>query len=544
MGNHSDRGGDSQQTLHCPVLLRRSPLLAVGALAVFSLLVVMTANTAFTASASNDATTSWTVYHGDPAGSGVSSQTATVNTSSEAWTSAALDGQLYGEPLISSTDIFVATENDTVYALSASTGSIIWSTHTGVPVPASSLPCGDISPTVGITGTPVIDPSRNEIFVVADELVNGSPVHTLVGLNVTSGKTEMSEDVDPPGSDPAALLQRTGLTLDAGQVVFAMGGNYGDCSSYRGRVGEVSEGGGTPAFFTVDAAAGDSQGAIWMGGAAPAVDANGNIWVGVGNGSVNSTSQPYDDSDSVLELSSSLKLLQYFAPSSWASDNEHDLDMSTEPALLPDGQVIEAGKSRIVYLLNGADLGGIGKEQASLESGCNEDIDGGTAVVGMTVYLPCLSGIIAVQATQSPPSLRILWNAKIGSGPPIVAGGLVWSIGQNGTLYGLDPATGQVRQQASIGSPATHFPTAAVGEGLLIAPTSNRVIAFSVSSPTTSTSSTAQTHPTTTSTPGTSRTAPARNSDVVLYIALAVGALAIVSGSAWVVRRKRTRRSN
>ena len=72
--------------------------------------------------------------------------------------------------------IYVATENDTVYALSASTGKVVWSRHLATPVPASSLPCGDITPSVGITGTPVIDPARAEIFVVADELAHGQPV--------------------------------------------------------------------------------------------------------------------------------------------------------------------------------------------------------------------------------------------------------------------------------------------------------------------------------------------------------------------------------
>ena len=71
-----------------------------------------------------------------------------------------------------------------------------------------------------------------------------------------------------------------------------------------------------------------------MGGAAPVVDTDGNIRVTVGNGSVTSSSQAYDDSDSVLELSPSLTLEQYFAPSSWPSDNAHDLDFSTGVALL------------------------------------------------------------------------------------------------------------------------------------------------------------------------------------------------------------------
>ncbi|HVA09305.1 MAG TPA: PQQ-binding-like beta-propeller repeat protein, partial [Acidimicrobiales bacterium] len=176
-----------------------------------------------------DASDAWTVYHGDPAGSGVALSASSVTTSSRAWVSPALDGQLYGEPLVSAGEVFVATENDSVYALTASTGAIAWRTHIGSPVPASALPCGNISPSVGITGTPVIDELRGEIFVVAEELVNGRPVHRLVGLNTVTGATELTQSVDAAGSDPAAVLQRPGLTLDAGQVVFGMGGLYGDC---------------------------------------------------------------------------------------------------------------------------------------------------------------------------------------------------------------------------------------------------------------------------------------------------------------------------
>jgi len=433
---------------------------------------------------------SWTVYHGDPAGTGVATSASAVGTTPR-WTSPVLDGQLYGEPLVYAGRVYMATENDTVYALSAATGAVAWSAHLGRPVPAGSLPCGDISPEAGITGTPVIDPSRGEIFVVADELTGAGPAHRLVGLSTASGRIEMSQDVDPPGAVPADLLQRTGLTLDAGQVVFGMGGNDGDCATYRGRVVAVRETGGTPRYFTVDGASGENQGAVWMGGAAPVVDGSGDIWVSTGNGSVYSYQHAYDDSDAVLELSSSLRLLQYFAPTTWATNNSRDLDMSTAPALLADGQVVLAGKSRIVYLLNGAHLGGIGHQQATLGavgsaimgSACSEDIDGGAAVVGMTVYLPCVSGIIAVRATSSPPSLHLLWSSGIGGGPPIVAAGLVWTIGQNGVLYGLDPATGKVREQVTIGTPANHFPTPSVVDGLLLAPSSDRVVAFPAAAP-------------------------------------------------------------
>jgi LPXTG-motif cell wall-anchored protein len=506
------------------------------------------------AGATSGGGSSWTVYHGDAAGSGVSNSASAVATSAPAWTSPALDGELYGEPLVSGGDVYVATEDDTVYALSSATGAVVWSTHVASPVPSAMLPCGDISPSVGITGTPVIDPSRNEIFVVADELVNGGPAHKLIGLSTTSGAIKLDEDVDPPGADPAALLQRTGLTLDAGQVVFGLGGNDGDCATYKGRVVAVDEAGGSPTYFTVDGAAGDSQGAIWMGGAAPAVDGNGDIWVAVGNGSVYSASQPYDDSDSALELSSSLQLLQYFAPTTWPQNNARDLDMSMAPALLSDGQVVLAGKSRIVYLLDGSHLGGIGGQEASLDAACSEDIDGGSAVVGTTVYLPCPSGTVAVTVTASPASLTVLWTSRVGGGPPIVAAGLVWTIGQDGTLYGLDPYTGTVRQQGSIGVPANHFPTPSIGDGLLLAPSSNRVVAFAAT-PTSSTptSSTPTSSTPTSSTPSTTTTVPRSNAagasgsssgggtspDEIAGI-VAAGVL-VLGGAGWVLLRRRRR---
>jgi polyvinyl alcohol dehydrogenase (cytochrome) len=488
------------------------------------------------------AASSWTVYHGVPAGTGVAPAVTAVRTSARAWTSPALDGEIYGEPLAWAGRVYVATENDTVYALSAATGAVAWSAHLATPVPASSLPCGDITPIVGITGTPVIDPARGEIFVVADEFTAGKPAHVLVGLAAASGRTELTRNVDPPGADPAALLQRTGLTLDDGQVVFAMGGNFGDCASYRGRVVAVPEAGGAPKMFTVDAAPGDSQGAIWMGGAAPVVNGAGDILVAVGNGSVYSSSQRYDDSDSVLELSPALKLLQFFAPTTWATNNSQDLDMSAAPALLPDGQVILTGKSRIVYLLNGAHLGGIGHQQATLASACSQDIDGGIALVGMTVYLPCRTGLVAVRAMASPPALRLLWNSGTGGGPAIVAAGLVWTIGQDGVLYGLDPATGRVRQQASIGAVANHFPTPSVAGGLMLAPAAREVVAFATSSsPATPASSAPATATTAPASHPNGRASPAAGGGLGpgAITGIAAGAVVVLGGLGWFAWRRR-----
>jgi outer membrane protein assembly factor BamB len=509
----------------------------------FVLLMFAGGGSALNAQGTTTTASSWTVYHGNPQGTGIAPSASSVILSSRAWTSPTLDGQIYGEPLAFDGHVFVASENDTVYALSAASGVVVWSAHLGTPVPASTLPCGNISPTVGITGTPVVDAARSEVFVVADELVGHHPAHEIVGLDAATGEVELTQDVDPRGSTPAALLQRTGLTLDAGRVVFGFGGNYGDCPTYHGWVVSVPETGGAIETFAVDSGAGESQGAVWMGGAAPVVDSGGNIWVEAGNGSVTSPNAKYDNSDSVLELSPALALEQYFAPSSWATDNARDGDLSTAPALLDDGEVVGAGKDGGAYLLDGAHLGGIGGEQASAPSACGQDIDGGPAIVGTTVYLPCLNGPVALQVSSKPAGLRVLWRAAAGGGPPILAAGLVWSIGQNGVLYGLSTTTGAVVRQASIGEPANHFPTPSVGDGLFLAAAAKDVVAFHAA-----TNGVAGVTTTTTTSPATSTTRSAASSKppastggtpAAVIVAIVLGALAVVGGALWLWRRTR-----
>jgi outer membrane protein assembly factor BamB len=78
----------------------------------------------------------------------------TVDTAARAWTSPTLDGQLYGEPLVLGNRVYVATENDVVYALSAATGKIAWSASLGTP--SSTRPARRSSswPTCSSTASP------------------------------------------------------------------------------------------------------------------------------------------------------------------------------------------------------------------------------------------------------------------------------------------------------------------------------------------------------------------------------------------------------
>jgi outer membrane protein assembly factor BamB len=441
----------------------------------------------------------WTVYHGDPAGSGDAGPSLDLSPAHAVWTSPVLDGAIFSEPLVLGSTVYVTTENDTVYALRATNGSVAWSTHVATPVPSGALPCGDISPVEGFTGTPVIDPARDELFAVADELVSGTPSFSLIGVDLNNGQVELHQDVTPPGASTPALLQRTGLALDGGNVLFGFGGNYGDCGSYHGWVESVPEAGGATRTFEVDDGDGDSQGAVWMGGAAPEIDASGNVWVAAGNGSVHAPGT-YDDSDSVLELSSDLALRHYFAPSDWYADNAGDRDLGSSAPALVGTQVVQIGKSQTAYLLSAANLGGIGGQLASVHPACGNDVDGGAAVSGQTVYMPCMSGVMAMAVgSSSSPSLRVLWNTSSGAvGPPIIAGGLVWSIG-GGHLDALLPASGAIAQSFPLGEQDNHFPTPSFGDGLLLAPSADQIHAFAgPTSASTTTTATSTAAPTTT----------------------------------------------
>ncbi len=421
----------------------------------------------------------WSTFDQNSLRSGVDASGSSFSPAAPAWDSPTLDGQLYGQPLVATGRVFAATENDTVYALAADTGAVLWATHVGTALDPSTVPglCGNIRPTVGITSTPVVDTARSEIFVVAAVAAPspGYAAHRLFGLDLYTGTVLLDEVIDPPGTNPAYQLQRASLALTDGRVIAGFGGNSGDCGPYHGLVVSAPEDGSAPSTYTVASLPGDSQGAVWMGGAAPSVDAQGNVWVATGNSAHTQASDPYDQSDSVLKLSPTMQLLVSFAPQHWYLDNAGDADLgSTTPALLPNGLVFEVGKSTIGYVLNQSHLGGIGGQVALTDPFCFAD--GGSADLNGTLFVPCSGGIRAVTPSAGPPTSQ--WTSSSGArGSPIVAGGLVWSIG-NGNLYALDTSSGQAVQQFAIGSSSSSFPSPSAADGLVLAPSSGRIHAF------------------------------------------------------------------
>ena len=229
----------------------------------------------------------WQAYGRTAARSGVSVSSPAPGQVRRAWT-AAVDGAVYAQPLIIGSEVIVATENDTVYALDASTGAVRWSRHLASPVP-SGLPCGNVDPS-GITGTPVADVAAGRLWVVT---FTSAPAyrHTLWSLSLATGTTVSQRPVDVSGSDPRAQQQRGALTLLGSRVYVPFGGLYGDCSDYKGRVvGAPTSGAGPLVSFTT---ANDRQAGIW----APAGESvRGNsLYVATGNGM---PVDQVDDSDS------------------------------------------------------------------------------------------------------------------------------------------------------------------------------------------------------------------------------------------------------
>ncbi len=139
--------------------------------------------------------------------------------------------------------------------------------------------------------------------------------------------------------------------------------------------------------------------------------------------------------------------------------------------------MFQIGKTDIAYLLRQGDLGGKEGEVASLST-CSGNPDGGHAVEGSVVYVPCPNGVTAVKVSAKPPYLKQLWTDNDGAaGGPIIADGLVWTIGSN-AVHGLNPTNGDEVVSIPFGGYANHFPTPSVGDGLLLLPGTDEVFAF------------------------------------------------------------------
>jgi hypothetical protein len=324
----------------------------------------------------------------------------------------ATDGKVDAEPLYLSgltvqgamhNVVFVATENDSVYAFDADSGALLWQVSMlagGETV--NDLPpygCDQVAPTIGITATPVIDRAAGAhgiIYIVAMSKTTASSSHhqRLHALDVTTGAEALNGPVDIAATypvlggtttfDPAQYEERAALLLSRG-VIYTSWTSHCDVPPYSGWVIAYSQ--STLARTAVFNAAPNSGGAgpaIWMSGGGPAADSTGNVYLLTANGAFETALDPNgfpnlgDYGNSFLKLSAAggaLTVADYFTMYNEVSESSADQDLGSGGILLlPDltdsgGAVrhlaVGAGKDGNLYVVSRDSLG---KFSASLNN--------------------------------------------------------------------------------------------------------------------------------------------------------------------------------
>jgi len=288
-----------------------------------------------------------------------------------------VDDQLYTQPLLL-TDVhigggwhdvvYVTTVNNSVYALDANDASAkapFWHVNFGTPASLHDYDfgCLDINGNMGIIGTPVIDPEKGVLYVVALTKVGGKFEQRLHALDASTGADmpDSPKVIEAPGFDPLMQNQRPALMLDHGNVYIGYA-SHCDKQPYHGFL--LSYNATTLKQVGVFNTSPGGEGAsIWQSGQAPAIDNQGNIYFSTGNGSWNGKTQ---FSESFMKVTPEMKMLDWFTPSNHFQLDKDDNDVDSSGSTLIPGTnlVIGGGKQGVLYVLDTKHLGHLGDEHA------------------------------------------------------------------------------------------------------------------------------------------------------------------------------------
>jgi PQQ enzyme repeat len=432
-------------------------------------------------------------------------------------------GHLYAQPLFwqpagsSPGMLIAATEDNTVHAIDARSGNEIWSRPLGRPVPLSRLPCGNIDP-LGITGTPVIDETRQAVYLDAMVADASGPRHHVFALLLKDGSPMPGWPVDVEQVLAAEgqrfnsrdQNQRGALAILGGRIYIPYGGHYGDCGSYYGWVLGIGLGDPRDVVVWRTRARG---GGIW----APGGIGSDGQWLFVSTGNTIGVNR-WNDGEAVFRLAPDLHRNDsphsFFAPADWRALDERDGDLGGTNPLpfdLPAGSgrqalILALGKDAHAYLLDRNNLGGIGGSLVS------EVVSTRPIRTSPAVY-PAPDGLLVAFQGQGahcptpgrdnnltvlrvragwPPSLGTAWcGAFSGEGSPIVtttdghSSPIVWIVGAegDGRLHGFRGYSGEPLFTG--GGPSDrmtglrHFQSLLAAGDRLYVGADNRIYAFS-----------------------------------------------------------------
>ena len=307
--------------------------------------------------------------------------------------------------------VYVVTENDSAYAFGANSGRQFW--HTSVlksgENPSDDHGCGQISPTIGITDTPVIDkgngPNGALYFVAMTKDSSGNyhqRLHALdltTGAELSGGPTEISAMYPGTGDgsmngevifNPAQFAERAAI-LEYGSTLYISFTSHCDSRPYTGWI--MAYNSRTLQQSTViDVTPNGDEGAIWMAGEGLSADSSGNIYFldanGVFDTTLNSQGFPSqgDYGNAFVKLSNStgtLTVADYFTMYNTVQESDNDEDLGSGGAIvLPDimdnnGGVhhlaVGAGKDSNIYIVNRDNMG---KFNPDNDSAIYQEIDG------------------------------------------------------------------------------------------------------------------------------------------------------------------------
>lgn len=397
----------------------------------------------------------------------------------------AADGKVDAEPLyLSNLTVngqqqnvaFVATENDSVYAYNADTGTQLWKVSVlGTNETTSGdHGCSQITPQIGITSTPVIDRNagaHGTIFVVGMSLDHSGAYHQrLHALDVTTGAEQAGSPVEIsatyPGTganssggnvifDPGQYAERAGLLLLNGTIYLGWTSHCDD-QPYTGWLMGYNE--STLAQTSVlNLTPNGSEGSIWMSGAGLAADANGNIYFLDANGTFDSTLNTNgfpangDFGNAFMKISTTgntLAVADYFETYNTITESDDDEDLGSGGALvLPDitdsgGTVhhlaVGAGKDQNIYIVNRDSMG---KFNAQNDSAVYQEISG--AIGGVWSMPAYFNNTIYYGAVSDTLKAFPITNAKLASSATMQSltnfayPGTTPSISANGTSNGI-----------------------------------------------------------------------------------------------------------
>jgi hypothetical protein len=390
--------------------------------------------------------------------------------------------------------LYVATEHGSVYAFDAdsingTTATFLWKASTlgSGETTSDSRGCGQVSPEIGITATPVIDRARNAIYVVAmSKNSGGNYFQRLHALDLSTGNElfggPRTITATYPGTgdnssggnvvfDPKQYKERPGL-LQINGTIYTTWSSHCDIRPYTSWVMAFSA--DTLAQTSVlNLVPNGSEGGIWMAGTAPAADAAGNLFFIIGNGSfdttLNASGFPANGNcgNCFVKLSTSggLKLADYFTPHNTVAESNADQDFGSGGGIVlvdvtdSGGQTrhlsVGAGKDALIYVVDRDSMGKFNASTDQIYQEISGQLGGGVfsmpAFFNDTVFYGAVGDalkafpVASAKLAATPASQSTHHFGYPGTTPSVSANGttngIVWAIENSGAILFAYDAT-------------------------------------------------------------------------------------------------------